>query len=57
MLSKKPSIESYLVKRRLVKKVLCKKVNKVRKEDGPSDDNHIHRDFAQDGGFLCPSGK
>jgi len=26
-----------------------------RREDGPSDDNHIHRDFAQDGGFLCPS--
>ena len=23
-----------------------------RREDG----NHLHRDFAQEGGFLCPSG-
>ena len=27
--------------------------NSIRRED----DNHAHRDFAQDGGFLCPSGK
>ena len=25
-----------------------------RRED---EGNHVHRDFAQDGGFLCPSGK
>ena len=25
-----------------------------RREDGA---NHVHRDFAQEGGFLCPSGK
>ena len=24
-----------------------------RRED---EGNHVHRDFAQDGGFLCPSG-
>jgi hypothetical protein len=24
-----------------------------RREDGA---NHVHRDFAQEGGFLCPSG-
>lgn len=24
-----------------------------RREDGV---NHVHRDFAQEGGFLCPSG-
>jgi len=26
-----------------------------RRDGGPQDQNHIHRDFAQDGGFLCPS--
>ena len=26
--------------------------NSIKRQDG----NHAHRDFAQDGGFLCPSG-
>ena len=49
-------VKNICVKRHLVKKALGKKFT-VRKEDGPCDDNHIHTDFVQDGGILCPSGK